>query len=651
MVSPLNPPANPIPGAIYVERATGFTWVWTGVAWLISDGAGSYASQVNTGMAILPGYYSGLSAGGTGGSNLAAIATFYGPTPPQTPTFGQTWVDTTNPDSPVSYLWVEPGRWQKVSDGVTNTFFQTTDPAAIADTGDTWYNPTNNSLRIWDGTSSTWTIVNSGSALAIADGTYQDVTVSGTGLVWTLNSNTVGADQLKPTGVIAGNYINASITVDEDGRITNAINGGAGGGAGVEATPTVSGVVKGSTQYTNTTLGQNANTVTDNRNVVIGANSGGTYPNVSQCVMVGTGILENSPSAVEGSILIGDSAGIWGQLNYAGANIIRYRGAREQVGDPQYIRNLQGYTVIGGQGQKPLNEGPQMTHFVANREGAWGMYNPPSGGYGPGSGRLGSIVITDDVDFGQNGQVLTSRGVGLPPQWSGVTGTLFYSGPPTTLQTDASYGKKPDDNRYVSVPFWLNEGGIGFEEDGEASVFPILNYYWEGKHRRVSPNVDTFYDAILFHPSGNDYSRINLIAGRTTEIDLFTQQGIRLPEDRSLYWSMIEDGAPANFVSINYEPFEDEGDGSCSLIIKDILNGTTTLFVEVPLTAVYRRDQQLQQPSANPDYKGYLLSNVANQALTRIYIKPVHMEKRRVFTFKYINGTWFPDFTEYDVTP
>lgn len=158
MSQPQSPPSNPVPGAIYVEDITGLSWVWTGVAWIQAGPSGSYSTQVKTGMALTPGFYAGLS--GSGGGNLYQVASQYGATPPTSPSFGQIWVDTTDPVHPITNIWTSPGEWTKISDGVTNTYVDTTTPTA-AEIGDSWFNTGNNELNVWDGTS--WRPVSAGS--------------------------------------------------------------------------------------------------------------------------------------------------------------------------------------------------------------------------------------------------------------------------------------------------------------------------------------------------------------------------------------------------------------------------------------------------------------------------------------------------------
>ncbi|MFZ9247283.1 MAG: hypothetical protein ACO23K_03315 [Ilumatobacteraceae bacterium] len=101
-------------------------------------------------MALTPGFYAGISSSGS--NNLSSIATQYGATAPTNPTFGQMWVDTTNPNALVSYVWMEPGNWSKISDGTTNTFVDLSEPTGDLEAGDTWYNSGTNTFSVYDGT-------------------------------------------------------------------------------------------------------------------------------------------------------------------------------------------------------------------------------------------------------------------------------------------------------------------------------------------------------------------------------------------------------------------------------------------------------------------------------------------------------------------
>ena len=94
---PNNPPTSPIPGAVYVDRSTNISWVWTGTFWLqATQGSQNYASQQTISMSIIPGYYEEPSPD--------SWVPHIGTQPPQNPLCGQIWVDTSSNPNPVS-IW------------------------------------------------------------------------------------------------------------------------------------------------------------------------------------------------------------------------------------------------------------------------------------------------------------------------------------------------------------------------------------------------------------------------------------------------------------------------------------------------------------------------------------------------------------------
>jgi len=67
-----------------------------------------------------------------------------------------------------------------------------------------------------------WEEVSGGS---ISDGNKGDITVSSSGDTLIVNENVIVSNQISSSGVVAGSYTIPNITVDEDGRITNATSG------------------------------------------------------------------------------------------------------------------------------------------------------------------------------------------------------------------------------------------------------------------------------------------------------------------------------------------------------------------------------------------------------------------------------------------
>ncbi|MFZ9247285.1 MAG: hypothetical protein ACO23K_03325 [Ilumatobacteraceae bacterium] len=149
MTLPTNPPANPVPGAVYIDLATNYPYIWTGTSWVRTSGTSTaYNSQITTGATILPGYFSA--------PNPKDYLPQIGSAEPASPYPGQLWTDTNQTPSP-TYIW-DSTQWVIISDGATSNTTVGAMPPADPDSGDTYFETTTNRLYVWSGT--TWALVN-----------------------------------------------------------------------------------------------------------------------------------------------------------------------------------------------------------------------------------------------------------------------------------------------------------------------------------------------------------------------------------------------------------------------------------------------------------------------------------------------------------